>query len=152
MTFTTRNAEHGDMDAMVGLLGELFSMEADFSVVQERQENGLRLMLEGCGKHRCIKVAETDGKVVAMCSAQLLVSTAEGAYSALVEDMVVTQSARGQGMGAALLEAVRDWAELRGVTRMQLLADKNNLPALAFYKKQGWTGTQLICLQKTGLS
>jgi ribosomal protein S18 acetylase RimI-like enzyme len=31
---------------------------------------------------------------------------------------------------------------------LQLLADKNNLPALNFYQKQGWQSTQLVCLRK----
>jgi hypothetical protein len=31
---------------------------------------------------------------------------------------------------------------------MQLLADRNNINALDFYKKQKWAATQLICLRK----
>ena len=152
MQIKIRNAEYKDMDAMIGLLEELFSIEADFTADRTRQERGLKFMLEGCGKHRCMKVAEVEGQVVAMCSAQLLVSTAEGAYSALVEDMVVRESMRGKGMGAALLNDMREWARLRGVTRMQLLADQDNQPALRFYKKQGWTSTRLICLKNKDLS
>jgi hypothetical protein len=32
--------------------------------------------------------------------------------------------------------------------RLQLLADAENEPALAFYGKSGWKRTQLICLRK----
>ena len=107
------------------------------------------MMLDGCGKHRCVKVGEVDGGVVAMCTAQILVSTAEGAFSVMVEDMVVAEDMRGQGIGAALLATVEAWARQRGATRLQLLADRENLPALAFYRKHGWHPTQLICLRKT---
>ena len=93
-------------------------------------------------------VAECDDRVVAMCTAQLLVSTAEGALSALVEDLVVTAGMRGRGIGKRVLKAVETWARHHGVTRLQLLADRQNTRALGFYDKQGWTGTQLICLRK----
>ncbi|SHK98467.1 Ribosomal protein S18 acetylase RimI [Desulfatibacillum alkenivorans DSM 16219] len=152
MNITIRNAEFEDLEAMIGLLDELFAIEADFAADRAKQKRGLKLMLDGCGKHRCVKVAEAGGKVIGMCSAQLLVSTAEGAYSALVEDMVVTESLQKRGVGSMLLNAVTEWSRLRGVTRMQLLADKDNNPALSFYEKQGWSGTKLICLRKADIS
>lgn len=46
------------------------------------------------------------------------------------------------------MAAVADWAAAAGATRLQLLADKDNGPALEFYQKQGWQFTRLICLRK----
>lgn len=135
---------------MTELLGELFAIEADFSPDPERQRRGLSLMLDGCGKHRCVKVAEQEGRVLGMCTAQLLVSTAEGGCSALVEDLVVQKGARGLGIGEALLAAVEDWALQRGAARIQLLADRDNTAALRFYEKRGFCPTKLICLRKKG--
>jgi GNAT superfamily N-acetyltransferase len=143
-----RNAQPSDMDVMVGLLGELFAIEADFTIDTERQRRGLKLMLDGCLKHRCIKVAEVDGKVKGMCTAQTLVSTAEGGIVAIVEDVVVDLQYRGQGIGCKLMESIEDWARSRGATRMQLLADRTNFSALDFYDKIGWRPTQLICLRR----
>ena len=148
MGMKIRNAQHSDMEPLVALLLELFSIEVDFAVDRHRQHRGLSLMLDGCGKHRCVKVAEAEGRVVAMGTAQLVVSTAEGAFSALVEDLVVTESLRGRGIGAALLAALETWAGQHGATRLQLLADKQNRPELDFYRKNGWLHTQLICLRK----
>jgi hypothetical protein len=37
---------------------------------------------------------------------------------------------------------------MQGMTRLQLLADKSNSPALAFYTRQGWQSTQLFALRK----
>ena len=146
---TIRNALHADLEPLVALLKELFSIEADFAVDERRQRRGLSLMLDGCGKHRCVKVAEAQGRVVAMCTAQLVVSTAEGAFSALVEDLVVTECMRGRGIGVAVLAAVEAWARQHGATRLQLLADKENQQALIFYQKQRWLSTRLICLHKS---
>jgi GNAT superfamily N-acetyltransferase len=133
---------------MVSLLGELFSVEADFSIDKARQCRGLKLMLDGCLKHRCIKVAEVKGQVIGMCTAQTLISTAEGGVVALVEDVVVDLQFRGQGIGRKLMESIEDWARSRGATRMQLLADRTNFSALDFYDKIGWRPTQLICLRR----
>jgi ribosomal protein S18 acetylase RimI-like enzyme len=143
-----RNAQTSDMDAMVGLLKALFSIEADFSIDKARQRRGLKLMLDGCLKHRCIKVAEVKGQVIGMCTAQTLISTAEGGIVALVEDVVVDLQFRGRGIGRKLMACIEDWARSRGATRMQLLADRTNFSALDFYDKIGWLPTQLICLRR----
>jgi GNAT superfamily N-acetyltransferase len=148
VTVHIRNARRPDMDAMVSLLGALFSMEADFSIDKTLQRRGLKLMLDGCLKHRCIKVAEVQGQVIGMCTAQTLISTAEGGIVALVEDVVVDSQYRGRGIGRKLMESIEDWARSRGSTRMQLLADRTNFSALDFYDKIGWRPTQLICLRR----
>ncbi|GBC59739.1 N-acetyltransferase [Desulfonema ishimotonii] len=142
-----RQALFSDIDDLALLLKELFSIEADFSFDEDRQRRGLAMMLEDSGT-RCIVVAQSGGQAVGMCSAQLVVSTAEGGFSGLVEDMVVRPDYRGSGTGRRLLEAIGQWATERGATRLQLLADRHNAPALDFYEHLGWGMTQLICLHK----
>jgi len=144
-----RYAELADVDAMVKLLAQLFSIEADFAVDENRQRKGLERMLAGCRKHSCIKVAEINRRVIGMCSAQILISTAEGGPVALLEDMVILPAWRRRDIGSRLLAAVESWARERGATRLQLLADRTNLSALKFYERLGWQTTRLICLRKT---
>jgi GNAT superfamily N-acetyltransferase len=148
MDVKIRNAQHRDLDTLMALLQELFSIKADFAVDKNRQHRGLTLMLNGCGKHRCVKVAEVDGNVVGMCTAQTLISTGEGSMVALIEDMIVAPRYRGMGIGRNLMERIEKWARDRGVTRLQLLADRTNFGALDFYDKIGWRSTQLICLRR----
>jgi ribosomal protein S18 acetylase RimI-like enzyme len=147
MDATIRNARIEDLDALTALLRQLFSIEADFAVDAERQRRGLSLMLDGCLKHRCVKVAEVDGEVVGMVTAQLLISTAEGGPVALIEDMVVDSRHRGRGVGRQLMAAIEAWARQREASRLQLLADRTNFSALDFYDKIGWRPTRLICLR-----
>lgn len=144
-----RSAGPADLEALVGLLHQLFSIEADFRPEADRQRRGLALLLEDRAR-RAVLVAERDGAVVGMVTAQLVVSTAEGAPSALVEDMVVDAAQRGRGVGRRLLQAVEAWAAGRGATRLQLLADRANAPALAFYGRAGWRPTQLVCWRRGG--
>ena len=76
-----------------------------------------------------------------MCTGQLVISTAEGGPAVLVEDMVVDPAHRRRGVGRSLMTAMARWAAEQGATRLQLLADKNNPPALAFYERVGWQPT-----------
>ena len=148
MTAEIRDGRSKDLDQMVVLLRQLFSIEADFTADEVCQRRGLSLMLDGCGKHRCVKVAEADRRVVGMCTAQMLISTAEGGRVAMVEDMVVEAAYRGMGIGRRLMEAVVHWARAHGMTRLQLLADRTNFSALDFYDRMGWHPTRLICLRR----
>ena len=145
---TLRPAKPTDIPELVALLKELFLIEADFDFDPEKQACGLNLLLDS--EKDCILVAERleDNRVLGMCTIQTLISTAEGGPVGLLEDLVVAADFRHQGIGATLLAGAVNWAECRGLMRLQLLADKNNLPALSFYEKQGWESTQLVCLRK----
>ena len=145
---TIRPAGQDDLEAMVSLLQALFAIEEDFSPEPDRQRKGLMRFLEGCGKHRCILVAQSEKQVIAMATIQILISTAEGGPVGLVEDVVVREDCRGGGVGRRLMDAVATWAEDRGLKRLQLLADRTNFSALDFYDTIGWLPTRLVCLRK----
>jgi GNAT superfamily N-acetyltransferase len=145
-----RAATAADLDSLVRLLGLLFSIEADFRPNPPRQRHGLLLMIEE-PERRVVLVADRAGAIIGMVTVQLVVSTAEGAPSAWVEDMVVDEKARGGGVGRRLLQAAERWARGRGATRFQLLADRANRPAHRFYRRMGWCGTQLVCLRRGGV-
>jgi ribosomal protein S18 acetylase RimI-like enzyme len=149
MPISIRRATAADVEALVALLADLFSIEADFRPDADRQRRGLALLLESPGQ-RVVLVAERRGEVVGMVTVQLVVSTAEGALSGLVEDMVVASGERGRGIGRRALSAAEAWARERGATRLQLLADRENGPALGFYERMGWRGTRLVCLRRGG--
>jgi len=146
---TIRRAKHSDISGMIKLLGILFSIETDFTINEVIQQRGLEMMLNG-GTNRCVMVAELDQQIIGMCTAQILVSTAEGGIVALIEDLVVEESCRGKGIGKELLLIIESWAIARGVSRLQLLADQNNTRALEFYKTMDWKVTQMICLRTCG--
>jgi len=142
-----REARDSDLEDLVGLLQELFSIEADFTPDPERQRRGLALLIDGSPDRRAF-VADVAGRVVGMATVQVLISTAEGGPVGLVEDVVVAPAYRGRGLGRRLLAALEAWARDRGLTRLQLLADRGNAPALSFYERAGWAPTQLICWRR----
>ena len=141
-----RPARPADIPSLVRLLALLFTLEADFEVDGGRQRRGLDMLIAHPLSR--IMVAERDGRVVGMCSGQLTISTAEGGYALLLEDLVVDEDSQGQGIGRRLLDAVAGWAAGYGAARLQLLADRGNDRALAFYHRLGWRGTGLVCLRR----
>ncbi len=149
METIVRSATEEDVERLVALLGALFAIEADFRPDPARQRRGVRLMLAD-PERRCVLVAEQGGRVVGMATAQLVVSTAEGGVAALVEDVVIDAGERGRGLGRRLLGEVEAWARARGATRLQLLADRDNVAALRFYARLGWSPTRLVCWRRGG--
>lgn len=141
-----RTARPEDLDALVDLLRMLFCIEADFDFDAARQRQGLAMLL--AHEAAVLLVAEAAGQVIGMCSGQLTISTAEGGFALLVEDVVVAQAWQGRGVGRELLAALEQWAASRKIGRLQLLADRNNTPALEFYRKLGWQPTELICQRR----
>jgi len=153
MNVRIRNAQLEDIESLIALLGQLFSIEEDFEVNPEKQNSGLGIMIGGSTKHHCIKVAEVDGTIVGMCTIQTLVSTAEGGMVGIVEDMIVDADYRGKGIGRQLMEHIKDWATVHQLRRLQLLADRTNFHALEFYDHLGWKPTRLTCLRyKKGMA
>jgi GNAT superfamily N-acetyltransferase len=143
--FTIRRADAADIVAMSGLLSELFAIETDFQIDRNKQCAALELLLDSM--EVCLLVAECEGAVRGMVTVQLLISTAEGGYSGLLEDLVVTADYRGRGIGKALLAAAIDWTRQQGASRLQLLADSRNAPALEFYAAQNWIRTSMVALR-----
>lgn len=136
-----------DLEAMADLLTELFALESDFSPERDKQLRGLRLILDNPQLGRLF-VLRTGDQVAGMANALLTVSTAEGAPVLLLEDVIVKAQWRGCGLGRQLVEHIFDWALAAGITRVTLLADQNNAPALAFYSRLGFTSSAMCVLRR----
>lgn len=87
-----RTAEPSDVAQLAALLEELFAIEADFTFDRDKQIQGLKQLL--VSEKDGLFVAESDRRVVGMCSLQTLISTAEGGPVGLVEDLIVTEAFR----------------------------------------------------------
>ncbi|GBG13873.1 GCN5 family acetyltransferase [Novimethylophilus kurashikiensis] len=140
---TITDAIVDDIPALLPLLDSLFNIEQDFQPDRDKQARGLGRLIEASDR-AVIKVAKTqEGRLIGMVSAQLVISTAEGAYSVWIEDMVIVEEYRAQGIGRQLLQAALDWAYDKGATRAQLLVDLDNTPAIGYYDHLGWESTRL---------
>jgi GNAT superfamily N-acetyltransferase len=147
-TILIRQARPEDIPSLCGLLEDLFSLEKDFEPDLEKQVRGLSMLVTNPSRSSLVLVAVANGGIVGMATVQTLVSTAEGGRVGLVEDVIVDRMHRGSKIGTRLLDRVGRWSRENGLRRLQLLADKDNGPALEFYRGLGWTATNLCCLRK----
>ena len=81
-------------------------------------------------------VAENDGEVVGMALSYFRYSTWKGKRLYL-EDLVVTEAARGRGVGRALLEATIELARQTNCSGLMWQVLDWNAPAIGFYQKFG---------------
>jgi GNAT superfamily N-acetyltransferase len=147
MTIQIEFATAADLPYMADLLAELFTLESDFKPDREKQIKGLRTILDEpeLGK---LFVLRVDGKVAGMANALFTISTAEGGRALLLEDVIVNRDYRGRGFGRQLVEYVLNWAKLRGIVRITLLADRDNRSALDFYHRLGFGDSNMTVLRK----
>src|SRR5262250_996543 len=81
-------ATEADLDELSELLGELFAQESDFRPDKDRQLRGLRLIFEQPSRGR-VFVLRRNGAIVGMINLLFTLSTAEGGFVVLLEDLVV---------------------------------------------------------------
>lgn len=143
-----RIATPADIPALCQLLAQLFAQEAEFTPAPAVQQRGLAAII-GDPALGEILVAVEGERIVAMVNLLYTVSTALGAPVALLEDMVVDASARGAGLGSALLEAAIAHAQSRGCRRITLLTDGDNLAAQRFYRRHGFAPSPMVPLRRT---
>jgi len=132
-----------DLDELSNLLGELFSHEKDFRPNKQKQLQGLRLIFEQPNRGR-VFVLRHDGTIVAMINLLFTISTAEGGFVLLLEDLVVHDSFRGHGYGSKLLEYAIQFAKQKNFLRITLLTDRPELRSQNFFKRHGFFESAML--------
>ena len=125
-----------DLNELTELLFELFTQEADFTPNREKQLRGLRLILEQPSRGR-IFVIRNERMIVGMINLLITISTAEGGFVLLLEDLVINRDYRGLGYGSRLLNYAMEFARNKNFLRITLLTDTPEL-TLGFYRKHGF--------------
>jgi len=130
-----RFAEERDMTSVMALIQELADFEKEPHAVVITAAD---LILDAFGdrsKFKCI-VAEKGESIIGMALFYPRYSTWKGPTLHL-EDLIVTQSERGTGVGKALYTAFIDYAASQKVRRIEWVVLDWNTPAVNFYKKSG---------------
>jgi len=81
-------------------------------------------------------VADADGIILGMALVYPRFSTWVGKTIHL-EDLIVTEKARGTGVGSSLYKQVMQYAAEQGVKRVEWVVLDWNQPAIDFYEKSG---------------
>ena len=137
MEFQIRLATAEDMPQVLNLIKELAEFENEPDAVEVSVDD---LKTYGFGKDALFKcfVAEIDATIVGMALFYSRFSTWKGETYHL-EDLIVTQSERGKGIGKALLEALILHAKTNAIKRVEWVVLDWNSNAIEFYESYGAT-------------
>ncbi len=135
-----------DLPQLTDLLFDLFTQEADFVPNRAKQMRGLRLILEQPSRGR-IFVLRQNGTILGMINLLFTISTAEGGFVIMLEDVIVHRGHRGKGFGDMLLKHAIEYARKKDFLRITLLADRLNDQGLHFFKEHGFFESKMIPLR-----
>ena len=135
MSFHIRPSVPADVAAMMQLIHELAVFE---KAPNEVVANAETLLQSGFQEHPLFVawVAEKDGLIVGMALCYIRYSTWKGPVLYL-EDLIVTESFRGNGIGKALFEKCIAHAKHNNYRRMVWQVLDWNTTAIDFYKGYG---------------
>ncbi len=136
-------ATEADLDELSEMLGELFTQESDFRPDKEKQLRGLRLIFEQPSRGR-VFVLRRDGAIVGMINLLFTISTAEGGFVILLEDLVIHKKYQGHGYGSKLLQHAIDFAKQKNFLRITLLTDRPENVAQEFFRRNGFVESSMI--------
>ncbi len=133
MSIKIRPAVKQDCPAMLTLINELALYEKAPEQVTVTLEHFTQ---SGFGPNPVwwAFVAEEEGKVVAMALYYIRYSTWKGQRMYL-EDIIVTEAMRGQGIGAKLMDTLIEECKEKKFSGMMWQVLEWNEPAINFYKK-----------------
>ena len=111
-----------------------------FAVAQQREAPMREAILE---ETKDIFLADLDGKIVGFACVWECETKAEENYLvpgkfAYLSDLVLLPESRGRGIGGALLDACKNWARQRDISRMKLDSLCNNEVANHLYEREGF--------------
>ena len=135
MTVTVREARPGDFEAVAGLLEELNRPKVLGTPDEDLHRQRYIAWLEG--PDRFGFVAEIDGEVIGFIDMHLVPRLNFTVPHAWIPDLIVGESARSRGAGAALLAKAEEVARARGAFILSLESAHWRTRAHAFYLREG---------------
>ncbi|WP_298901424.1 GNAT family N-acetyltransferase [uncultured Psychroserpens sp.] len=135
MTFSIRKATKEDMPRVLELIVELAVFEKEPDAVKVTVADLEKSGFEDPKQFVCF-VAEYEEYIEGIALVYNRFSTWQGQVLHL-EDLVVSQSKRGTGLGTALLDEVVKYGYSLGVRRVSWEVIDWNEPAIKFYEKKG---------------
>jgi len=126
-----RKAEPNDADALAVLLAQL-------GYTCSPGEIAARIARQSTPERDVVLVAECDARLCGVLVLHIHAPIHESGKWALISAFVVDEAVRGQGIGAALLEAAEQQALMSGCSQIELSSNETRIRAHAFYEQNGY--------------
>jgi ribosomal protein S18 acetylase RimI-like enzyme len=141
MQVKIRSARPGDAPAAAGLMAQLADQTRGH--IDSGVEDRLRAMLE-LPQYAIFVAEDRGGQAVGLLTASQRWTLWHAGPCALIEELVVDEAARRQGIGRALIQAALDWAKVQGCSEVEVSTEPDNAHAQAFYRRLGFESEALL--------
>jgi len=132
-----------DLPQLTEMVFALFESESDFEPDIDKHERGLRLILEQPNRGRIFVIRSPAG-ILGMINLLITISTAEGGFVLLLEDLVIRPEHRGMGYGTMLLQHAIEFAMDKHFLRITCLTDKMEEKSRQFFMKNGFFLSNMV--------
>lgn len=136
-----------DLPHLTNLLFELFTQETDFVANREKQMRGLRLILENPNRGR-IFILRNHDEIIGMINLLFTISTAEGGFVMLLEDLVIHPQYRAMGFGSVLVKYALQYAREKGFLRITLMTDNPKHESVNFFQEHGFKTSKMVIMRQ----
>jgi GNAT superfamily N-acetyltransferase len=132
-----RAARAEDLAPILSLLSQLSdAMETPVEALPERVASNIQRFMQG--PDHAVFVAERRGDVLGLISVDIRHTLLNPSPVALIDELVVAESARGMGVGRRLIvEAIR-YARQQGCGELEVGTERGNTAAQEFYRECGF--------------
>jgi ribosomal protein S18 acetylase RimI-like enzyme len=141
MQVKIRPARPNDASAAGGLMAQLAQHTRGH--IDPGVQNRFRAMIE-LPQYAIFMAEDEVGRVIGLLSASQRWTLWHTGPCVLIEELVVDEGARRQGVGRALIRAVLDWARAQDCSEVEVSTDHDNTDAQAFYRRLGFQSEALL--------
>jgi ribosomal protein S18 acetylase RimI-like enzyme len=132
-------ASEEDVDAVTSLIAEFRDWWGKETPTYEEIREPVRTLVEDPATDFLLGAPDGGDRAAGVCQLRYRLSVWTGADDCWLEDLYVTDAARGAGVGRALVSAALERARQRGCKRVELDVNESNTEAIAFYEGLGFT-------------
>lgn len=155
------NIRHATLDDVLAvdsmyleLFGTMATLQPDYYLKAEQSLDFIESMIQSDGA--ALLLAEEEGESLGFIIVQ---QQKTHPYSCVVQhdfayiiDLLVTEKARGKGIGSRLIEAAEIWAKERNLAYLELTVLSNNIGAKRLYERLAFDDAHVIMRRKITLS
>ena len=136
--FEIRAAEHADIEELISAYEWLFAPPGSTPPAWEPRRAAVALG-QALDSHDAavLVAADESGAIVGFVTGYLDIHSVRFGYRCWVEDLAVDPGRRSEGIGSALIAAIRGWARERGATHLELDSADARRDAHRFYVREG---------------